>query len=487
MMYRILIIILLYSLFSSASDNKRKAMGNIQLASPDRESQINLFQRAGNNAGLITNDSLNWMKIKTGSLNENGTNRRYWDARRLQYNSISYQGQKHLSADMAFYGEMQYIWDNRYGVNQAIEKEPYAPDPFVLSDSTSGNFSHSGPKISIVFNQQLTPEFYYGIGLDYCINNGLKNKFTRPEIISRNIALSVDFIYKISPAMSLGLSFKPYQNLDDTKIVTQPDETTPVTYSYRGEYEFRKRISSFDRTAEYTGYELVFPQLSLAGKRLESIIFTVYGYRQTDISDKIFTTRYKEGYHQGEYYFGCLTSRYYLNHERQTSLAVDYCYKYFKDWASEPKNKLLLYESFMTQHEILLGFAHKTNRFLEIAAEGYYRTYNPDKKDYLAKIYRNGNIKLFGVRGGINYNINSVLALRTGIEYQSHHEAEIWDYFGDYKGLTGSAGFGFYGHAFELEGYFSYGKMTRKEPVLYLKSTRYRENLDIELQLKSYF
>ena len=487
MMYRILIIIVIYILFLSASDNKRKAMGNIQLAFPDLESQINLYQRAGNNAGLITNDSLNWMKIKTASLNENGTNRRYWDARQLQYNFISYRGQKHLSADMVFYGEIQYIWDNRYGVNQAIEKEPYASDPFVLSDSTSGNFSYSGPKIYIAFNQQLTSSFYYGIGLHYSINNGLKNKFTRPEIISRNIALSIDFLYKMTPAMSLGFSFKPYQNLEDTKNVNQPDRTTPVTYSYRGEYEFRKRISSFDRTAEYTGYEIVFPQLSLAGKRLESVVFAVYGFKQTDISDRIFTIRYKEGYHQGEYYFGCLTSRYYLNHERQTSLAVNYHFKYFEDWASEPKNKLLLYESFMTQHEILLGFANTANRFLEFAIEGYYSAGSPDKKDYLAKIYRNGTIELFGVRGGINCNINSALALRAGIEYQSHHEAEIWDYFGDYKGVTGSAGFGFYGNTFELEGYFSYGKMKRKEPALYVKSARYRENLDIELQLKSYF
>ncbi len=487
MLNRIIIVILFFCSVGWATDSKLKAMGNISMALPNIDAQVNLFQLAGNTAGLILNDSTNWVCIEVGSFNHKGTNRRYWDPKRVEYNFISYKGQKQLHNNMIFYGDIQYIWDNRYGMQKAIERTPYAMDPFVLADSTSGNILFSGPDVSLSLNHRITKDFHWGAAMDYSINNGLKNLYTRPEIITTDINFSIDLLYQLNRFYSLGISFSPYYQKDYTKLVNQPNKSQPISFRYRGEFEFRKHVGISDREAIYKGYKLLFPQVALKSSKWEGVIFSGYSYHWHELFDKVSNSIFYDGYYQGQHYFGRLALRHYLSERKGTTITLDYQYRYIEDWAREPNYNLMIYQSYRRIHLLLAGLSCRIRRKLELAVEGTFLNEDPDRRDYLAKVYRRGDITKYILRGGINYILNQSFQIRLGLEYQWFREGAVWDYYGNHEGPLLTSGIGYNWPKFELNGYVRFGKLVRDELVLYTEHNRYKEVLDASIQIKSYF
>jgi len=255
-----------------ASDTRLNAMGDMTYSVPDIYSQVNLYLFSGNVAGLKANDSTNWMYYTANSTNNWGSLKRHWDAKENQFHNFSFSGLKHLGANQVFYGYVRYNWDYRLDVNNAIEKEPYGIDPFVLADYTEGNFLYHGPEIFAAYNHTISPSISWGIGLYYYINRGLKNIATESEIISREINASFNFIYRVSPQVSVGLSFIPYQTQDITKLVTQIDGLIPVTRRYRGEFLYREKTTTQDRTAVFEGYQLK-PQIAYKNEYFENTTY----------------------------------------------------------------------------------------------------------------------------------------------------------------------------------------------------------------------
>ena len=150
-------------------------MGGIHLAVLDIEARINLYHLADNIAWLKANDSTNWSRYTLLNENETGLLRRNWDAASLNFYTVSISGQKHIDENKIFFGNIRYNVDMRNQVNMSLDKKPYDLDPFVLTDSTAGDFQYMGPEISVAFNHQLTSDFYWGASLNYNVNRGLKD------------------------------------------------------------------------------------------------------------------------------------------------------------------------------------------------------------------------------------------------------------------------------------------------------------------------
>lgn len=456
-------------------------MGGITIAAPDVESQINLFHAANNIAWLKQNDSTDWARYTVFSENNWGTLRRYWDPMGSHFHSVVFAGQSHISEDMIFFGDIRYNVDLREDVNRSIERDPYAHDPFVLADSTQGDFQYLGPQVFVAFNQQLFESFYWGASVDYRVSRGLKNIYTQPEIISRDIQASIDFVYCPTPHLNIGLTWSPYQILDITKLVTQTDGQSPQTFRYRGFFEFRKSTGTADRTASYSGYHLR-PQFSLQYERLKAIVYFNYHYHWHEIYDGT-TTRYYEGSFQEEDLGLRSVLRFYFGETKKIVISLDYSYNYIESWAQEAKAELLINQRTFNNQYAKVGVSNQfTTIPLLVALEVEYLRLYPEEKDYLAHIDRSGSIDKYTLRVGMEFSPFHTWSLRAGYISRIYEEDESWNFFGDYSGNIVTAGLGIPFSNFNLELFSRYGELKSID-----QGFRKRNIFDITVQLKHHF
>ena len=478
----LLIYIFILNIQMFASETRLQSMGKMTYSVPDIEAQVNLFQVAGNIAGLKTNDTTNWMYYSTDGKNDWGSLRRHWDAHSNQNYAISFSGLKHLGAEHAFYGFVSYDWDYRQKVNNSIEPDPYSFDPFVFADYTEGNFLYHGPKIVTAYNYQFNKNFFIGTSLQYYIGRGLKDIETEPEIVSRKINASLDLIYQISDSYHIGLSFMPYQYQDVTKLVQQQDGLVPTIRRYRGEFIYREKVTKSDRTAKYTGYN-IRPQFSFNNDRIDHVAFFNYYYQWHNIFDIVGTKHINDGYFQAQHYSFQTVNRIKISELYKSFFLINYKFETFNDWAKLPDNELLFYKSTGITHEVTIGGSSKISILPLIGAIEIHIDLNDTQKiDYLAHKDRSGAITELLIKTGFEYHLNHNFDFRLGYIYHEYYENEIWNYYGDYNGSRITFGSGWRFDRFELDTFGEFGLMNGNT-----FSERNRTIFNVILKLKQYF
>ncbi len=474
----LLFLSMIVLLNARASDLRMRAMGGLQIVLPDADNQLNLYRYAGNMAWLQANDSTNWMKFRFANTTAWGTLHRLWDAEQPSLTELTFIGQKHISENQVFYGSVQYDMNVLKKVNYAIDPQPYDLDPFVLADSTTGNFTYSGPHVFVAFNHHLWEKLWWGVSLDYQISRGLKNVYTRPEIIRRAIHFSMDLAYMVTPAWTAGLSFRPYDDRDLTKLVRQPDGQSPRVLRYRGEYIFSAVLGTDDRTAKYNGYE-VAPQLAFASPRLKGVISAAYYYRWLELFDGTAVQNF-DGYYQGKHYSFDTAWRYYPFNKSAAALAFNYNFVYIFNWAREPIAGFEIYRAFYRQHRIIAGVSYPwKNLPLTTAGEIQFKYLLPDRRNHLAHVIRRGAISDTRLRLGLEWRSAPHKFLQAGCIFQQYTENSVWRYFGNYRGAALTFGTAYRSTAMEVELFGYYGHLAGQT-----YGKRSRNQLDFLLQIK---
>ena len=483
--HKFLLILLCITVFAAASDNRRLAMGGIRISLPDAFNQLNIWQVNANPAGLLNSDSLNWMFYSANHLRRNTEVRRWWDALHVYYTNLYFSGQKRLTPKQMFYGYFRYGWENHIDLRRTIDREPYDLDPFVLADSTQGNFNFYGPEIYVAYNYRFNNRFSLGMSIQYAIQQGLKNIFTRPEIIHRRFFVDVGVSYAINDVFSAAIKFLYFDSQDLTKLVLQPDKREPITYRYRGEFEYKTVTGKSDRIADYDGY-IVSPQIQWQSSRWEGLFSAGYFYRWHQLFDNPTNPVY-DGYYQEQRYYARLVNRYYFNSTRQTLLAFDARFSYIQNWAKEPKAGYMIYNAYYHRYGFTLGFSHRFNQSpITVAAEGEFSRDLPDRRDHLAHIYRLGPMDNSTLRAGMEYSIARIYHLRAGFYYHWYKEDPVWQYFGDLSGPGITAGFGFDSEFHAIDLYFKYDRMTPCSCSVQ-NSGKNNSGIDIILSWKQFF
>jgi len=467
-----------------ASDKRLQAMGDMSAAVPDELTALNLYRFAGNNALLILDIPDNQMRYAYYSDNNWGDLRRRWDAKTQHHNYLLFTGVKHIDENQAFFGQINYGWDFRGKVRQAIEYEPYASDPFVLADSSEGDIDYYGPRINVAYSARPFTNFFVGVGLDYRILRGLKLSYSRPEIILTGVKGHLDLAYKAAEGFFIGCVIKPYHRQEITKLVKQPEGTDPETFRYRGEFEFSKSLATNPRTAVLKGYE-IGPQVSFQRGRWQGIFTAGYILGWQKIFDGESTHNY-DGDYQSKQYAAGSALRYFLDDQSRTAITIGYRFRYLEDWAKEPVAGLLIYKSFQRRHEQFTGASYRIHPLpLMLAAELNLSWLEPDKDDFLAHLSRKGLIRTTGGRFGFETDPFGLFRFRGGMAYQDYDEAAVWNYFGSHTGFTWSGGLSYESKLFIAEFFARYGRQSGEEPPL--NSTVSRDLLDVGVEVRHYF
>ena len=399
-------------------------MGNCSIALPDRDNQLNPYDFGRNPAYLISDFEDAWVRLAFSLSEDQGGLKRPYDPQLQNDARATFQGRKRLSDRQATAGFFRYerLWqrEQRY----SLEGDPYN-DPFYLTDRTTGDLKHWGPVMAVDYSLRLGDRAAIGAGLDYEISTGLKDYYTRPEIVHNYARGNFGLILQPRRAWLVGFIVRPERLQNRTNFDKADEGYDNIIYRYSGDgiYEIRS-FSSYTLKELGHGTELAVQNFVMTG-RLGIGAALSYRYADNSIRYNI-TTPEEVGYWQDETVDFRLLARYT---PRSFPIVFGLSGRTMNQdgWAKRPRfEHVLLYDNPIKLRSIGAGASwHVAPAKLTVAADYVLNSYDIEANDYGANAFREQEFVQNIGRLGVEYAAYDVYAVRAGVEV-TDYLADRW-------------------------------------------------------------
>ena len=180
----------------------------------------NLYDLVNNPAFLRLNNHEDLMtyEIRTGN-QENGYQRAF-DPERIETAGVDIFSYKALDEKSALATRIVYETSSLNNLYRSLEKDFYS-DYFSYTDTTTGDVSYAGPRLSVIYNREIFSRLLTGLQIDYGIERGLKDVYTKCESISRNINVIWGLGYSSYSGTSLGASVRYFDRQGSYEAVKE--------------------------------------------------------------------------------------------------------------------------------------------------------------------------------------------------------------------------------------------------------------------------
>ncbi len=390
-------------------------MGNCSIALYDEDNQLNPYDFGHNPAYMLNDLEFEWVRFIFGLEEERGELKRPYDPLLVNNLYLGFTGIKKLSDRHVTKGSFAYtrLWQRE--IPNALEIDQYN-DPFYLVDETTGDFEYYGPSAQVDYSIRLKPDLYLGLGFDYDICTGLKQNYTRPEIVHTYFKGNIGLIYEASKSWSVGLVARPVRLQNRTKFRRTDEGFDNVIYRWYGDGIYDVRAVS-----DYTVRELLYGvELSLQNfimtDRFKLGAIMNYSLNQNELRYGA-TKRLLQGFWQSTVYDLDLLARYT---PPGIPLVIGLSGRLMNDdgWAKRPDfDDILLYENPVNLISAGGGLSYLIDSAdLLVSAEYVMNMYDVEAKDYGASAFREVDIIQNIGRLGLEYSILNVYAFRGGVE-----------------------------------------------------------------------
>lgn len=260
--------------------------------------------------------------------------RRTFDPERIESGGIEIFSYKALDDKSALASWIIYetsVYNNLY---RSLEKDFYS-NYFAYTDTTTGNVTYAGPRLKVVYNREILPHLLTGLMIDYNIERGLKDVYTKCEAIARNINIRGGLGYSGSRGTALGVSIRYFDRQGSYEAVKEITDAVVNTFmGYHLYYPERPR-STNEKKVYGQGVE-IDAQLSRKGLLLPSLKLDLaggYGTKERLINTGSSTNPVQRGYwvREGGFINSILT---YNSPESDFMLALMAGVTSYYDWAS---------------------------------------------------------------------------------------------------------------------------------------------------------
>ncbi len=439
-----------------------ESLANARLALEDRDNQINPFDFGRNPAWLHNDFEFPFLRF-SGSLYESkGDLRREYDPHLVNDLFIGVEGNKRLSDRQSVRGYIDYQHLRDREVYRNLEMDQYN-DPFYLNDQTTGDFDYYGPRTSIDWSIRLTSDLFLGAGLDYNLSTGLKQVYTRPEIVHNYSQAILGLTWQPSGKWVLGLAYRPLRNQNRTKFAKPDEGFDNVIQGYSGDEIFEVRAFSSYTIMEVEIGHYVDLQGFYIGDELKAGLNIRGGMSETELKYNA-SRQYPKGYWKEELIDADLKMRWA---PAGKPLAVGLSAKYVKDdgWGVRPDfSDVLLYNNPYAMYSAGLGLSYWI-RSIDLLLIGEYTAeqYDIEVWDNGANLYRKADHLSQIGRFAVEKNILNVYSFRAGYEY-TDYPIDRWIKLPrniDVSRITGGVGAFFNGWNIDL--HLEYGLGTKND------------------------
>jgi len=228
-----LILIGILTLYADSSGERFDPLvfhTGIQLASLQRISM-------SNPAWNLLDESTRSVKYSIQSRSSAGDFRRRLDPAGIRDYYWTAEGSRQLGAKSLFSGSFSYRFQNARDKMWAHNRQPYSGLPFVLADSTTGDWELNGLMWNVNISRELIRDrIYGGLAVFYNVDEEYQSIFPRPKANHRDMLINAGLGAVTARNSRLGLMIK-YYNIQEslhTSKYSLDQEKTPIFYKLRG-------------------------------------------------------------------------------------------------------------------------------------------------------------------------------------------------------------------------------------------------------------
>lgn len=112
---------------------------------------------------------------------------------------------------------------------RSLEKDFYS-NYFSYTDTTTGDITYAGPLLRVVYNHEIFNNIFTGLQIDYGIERGLKEIYTKCETIDRNVNVSWGLGSLNASGSAAGISFRYFDRQGSYEAVKEITDAVVNTY-----------------------------------------------------------------------------------------------------------------------------------------------------------------------------------------------------------------------------------------------------------------
>ncbi len=409
---------------ASAGGIRVSTMGNCSIALVDRDNQLNPYDFGRNPAYLVYDFEDSWIRLAVEYAESQGDLKRPYDPRTLSDGYAAFAGRKRLGDRHAASGSFRYERILQHEQERSLEIDQYN-DPFYLTDLTTGDITHWGPVMGADYSLRLSDKVAVGLGFDYEISTGLKDFYTRPEIVHNYVRGNFGLLFSPRRSWSLGFVVRPLRLQNRTNFEKTDEGFDNIIYRYSGDeiYEIRS-FSSYSLREISRGAELVAQNFVSGGP---VTVGAELSYRFADNSIRYNVSNPEEvGYWEDEAVDARILARYT---PRGLPFVLGLSARSLDQtgWAMRPRyDDVLLYNNPMRLRSVGAGASYAYEPLhLIVSGEYVLNSWEISAEDYGANSFRTQEFAQNVGRLGIEYAAYQVFSVRGGVEV-TDYLADRW-------------------------------------------------------------
>lgn len=326
--------------------------------------------------------------------------------------NIEFSGKKKINNNQIFKGYFAISKNIRKNWSWVFSKDYQTGNPFLLGDSSSGNSVFNGIYFSANYFNQLSNRLNIGAGLEYFVDEGLKNVSPKPTSQHRNISLRVGTSVNVLKNLKLGLSI----NAEDRKEEILYKEDKGSVYKEITLYKFR----GFDlpvtiKKKTETRYSF-FNGYYLSGDLIynTSAIFQIYGNVKKGIYQVLQRDEISNPVNQGnflnDYYKVKFLSLFSFVNGFNSIAGFEYFNSNF--WSRHPEFYTVFSEGKQELISFNGNFVYDWNPEISFNAGAGFGRFKYEIEDYYSNIYFNLNSYLYSILTGVKIKLVQKIDLK---------------------------------------------------------------------------
>jgi hypothetical protein len=391
-------------------------LGGARIAFEDEDTRLNPYDFGRNAAYLLLDYERSWRRFHAGLGYEEGLLKRDYDPKKISDLRLGASGLKRLGDRHVIQGAIHYDRQTQKEVSYSLERDQYN-DPFYMTDATTGTFDYAGPTMSVDYSLRLASWLYIGAGLDYDLSTGLKDTYTRPEIVHDHFMANLGAIVELGSHWAIGVIARPVRTQNRTAFDATAEGYDNLIYRRYGDAVYDVyTIGSGTAREVLKGYQ-VGAQNFFMFDRLQVGVQATFGERETEI-EYGGSKRLVRGMWQSTVYEADVVARYRMRLFPWT-IGVRFHRMEDDSWGMRPDHdEVVLYENPLTLNSAGGGITWPIQPLgLLASAEYVMNHWKIEAFDHGAGLVRKAKISSNIGRLGLEYSMRDVHYVRAGFEY----------------------------------------------------------------------
>jgi len=398
----------------AANELRVMTLGNARIAFEDEDTRLNPYDFGRNPAYMLRDYERSWKRFHVGLGYEEGLLKRDYDPKKVSDLRLGASGLKRLGDRHVIQGAIHYDRQTQKEVSRSLERDQYN-DPFYMTDATTGTFEYTGPTMRVDYSLRLFNWLYIGAGLDYDLSTGLKDTYTRPEIVHDHFMANLGVIVELGSHWAIGVIARPVRTQNRTAFDATAEGYDNLIYRYYGDAVYDVyTIGSRTAREVLKGYE-VGAQNFFMFDRLQVGVQATFSESETEIE---YNKRHLRGMWQSTVYEADVVARYRM---RLFPWTVGVRLHRMEDdsWGMRPDyDDVVLYENPLTLNSAGGGITWPIQPLGLLASAEYVMSHwKIEAFDHGAGLARKAKISSNIGRLGLEYSMRDVHYLRAGFEY----------------------------------------------------------------------